>query len=423
LNDRSLQPIEATRRDLGEHLEQSELKWECLALRAMLLALEDQSAAGAKLARECLPHLGGAWICNVLFNVIGFGDLQACDWKAFYTLSPVLPMPQRSARYLVTLTYRHCLVALGEISQGRLAPAATLLQEAIRQATPGIGTVEPYASPVLRGLPAALLAFIRYQEGRLDEARLLSLESLEIIKQAGFLDCLALGASAACRLAAQQGNSLGARAVLEETEILAQNRDWPRLSALMLLERARLALLEHNRVEAGACTQQLQALLPNLPRVGSNQGLVSLAQLWMAAGDAGAELDREQLQADLDELRRSHAPIRLSELLIAQAMLEDDVTGATVLLEAKRLMEQSGAYQVLLDYPDKTRLAARLESCASHAKLSRRQHEQLVALLARLQQDGQIRSVPSYDLTAKEREILTWSPTANPTRKSPGHWV
>ena len=69
-------------------------------------------------------------------------------------------------------------------------------------------------------------------------------------------------------------------------------------------------------------------------------------------------------------------------------------------------MEQSGACQVLLDYPDRTRLAARLESCANSPKLSRRQHEQLLSLLAQLQQDGQIKSLPSYDLTAKERVIL-----------------
>lgn len=408
LGERSLQLIETAHSDLGKGLDKSDLKWECLALRAMLLALQDRSAEGARLARECMPHLGARpWICNVLFNVIGFGDMQSRDWKGFYNLPPALPVPQRSTRHLVTLTYRHCLVALGEIVQGRLSPAATLLQESMRQATPGVGAQELYSSPVLRGLPAALLSYIYYQEGRYEEARLLNLENQQIIRQAGFLDCMALGTISACRLALRQADNLSARALLDEAENLAQSRNWPRLSGQILLERTRLALLENNVIEANACAVQLQQMLPSLPNVASNHGLASLAQLWCAAGDTGAPIDRALIEDDLLALRSEHATLRLSELLIAQAVLQEDAEAASaVLLEAHRLLEQSGASQTLLDYPFKARLAATLQSCMDLQTLTRRQHEQLGTLLSKLQQDGQLKPAPSYDLTSKEREIL-----------------
>lgn len=409
LSGHSLQLIEAARRELDQELEQTELKWECLALRAMLLALADKSNAGASLARECLPHLASRpWICNVLLNVIGFGDMQACDWQAFYSLPPTLPMPHKSQRYLVTLAYRHCLVALGETNQGRLVQAATLLQEAIRQATPGMGTVDPHASPVLRGLPVSLLSYIRYQQGRHKEARLLNLESLGIIKQVGFLDCVTRAIITACRLDIWQGHPLAARALMDEAEALAQSRGWPRLSAHILLERARLALLEHNVSEANACWQQLKQRLQTHSDIDAGQSLVLLLQLWIASTEGLTQLPEcESLQEQVQILRTSNASIHLSELLIALAVLQEEEHACATLLEVSQLVEQSGASQVVLDYPNQARLTAQLASCCSYPALTKQQRVQLTTLLGMLQSDVQRLSELTDELTSKELQILT----------------
>lgn len=408
LSDHSLQLIDAARRALGPNLEHSELKWECLALKAMLLALADKSTAGASLARECLPHLNDRpWIANVLHNVIGFGDLQACDWQAFYSLPATLAMPLKSQRYLVTLAYRHCLIALGDTNQGRLLQAGALLQEAIRQATPGMGSVDPHASPVLRGLPAALLSYIRYQQGRHKEARLLNLESLTIIKQVGFLDCVTRALSTACRLDILHGNPLAARAQMDEAEALAQSRNWPRLSVHMLLERGRLALLEHNMAEASACAQQLEQTLQSNPDIDAGQSVLLLLQLWIAASETPPKLpDTAQLQQQLHIARTCNASIHLSELLIAVAVLEEVEQACTSLLEASQLIEQSGACQILLDYPAQGLLCNQLNICSAQSTLTRNQREKLSALLGMIQGEVQNLTDPTDELTSKELQIL-----------------
>ncbi|ESQ98396.1 hypothetical protein F753_15970 [Stutzerimonas chloritidismutans AW-1] len=398
-------------RRTGEPNSSNALNWECQALEAMLLARDDEAQAGGQLAQQCLPHLSAApWIMQVLRNVLSFSHLQACDWRAFYSMPALAYSPQDHERYLFALIYQQCLLGIGELRQGRLSQAVAIFEEAMRQAAPPHSLSG--ASPVLRALPAALLSCVRYQQGHLDEARLLNLESLEIAKLVGFLDCAADALICASRLASCQGNTLDARRLLSTGENLAQNRHWPRLQILLLLERIRCGLTERHDQEALACYHQLAALCETLPieRI-EYLGLDSLARLWLEAAGLPIQAD---LHHALTESRRAIALnlcLRQIELQFAIALVawqrQQPELAIEQLLHAATRLKHSEAPRLLLDHPCRERLKSMLAACQESGRSEPGQRVLLKELEHSLTPmvDG-TDAPPASNLTSKERQIM-----------------
>ena len=410
--------VRASLANIQPGTQRSHIDWECQALEAMLLALEDQSEAGGELATACLPHLRERpWISNTLSNVICFSHLRGCRWQALYTLPALAVTPLEPGRHLFNQVYRLCLMGFAEAIQGRLAQATAILEEAMRISSRSANESGIRRYSVLRALPASFLAGIRYLQGHLAEAQRLSMESFETVKISGFLDCAGVLFITTSRLSSGQASPQGARFFLEEGERLAQTRAWPRLHAQLLLERTRVSLLEHRQNEAGACMAQLDALArAQAPhgdeRISEYACLASLAALWCEACGVlqGANLDKaEQLRQQAQRLNLRLMQMRLAASMAMVHWHRRSLDGAlSCLREVAELMEHCNAAQALIDMPAQDAL----QQLLSHALEQPRLTQTLKSRLQELQ-SGDADVATSQDtsrklisLTNKERQIL-----------------
>lgn len=264
--------------------------------------------------------------------------------------------PLAPNRYQFNKVYRLSLQGLGEALQGHFGQAVALFEEAMRvTAERGITS-----RSVLRALPASFLGCVRYLQGHLAEAERLIMESVEIIRVCGFLDCAGVLFITANRLSGSHASPQGARYFLEEGERLAQARNWPRLQAQLLLERARVSLLEQKPHEANACLSQLDALRAAHAAEGDGElseyaCLASLAELRCEAAGMGRQATLENAERLCRQAGRHH--LRLMQLRLAGSMAmvhwrrgspERALAG---LLEVAALLEHCDAPQLLRDLP------------------------------------------------------------------------
>lgn len=403
--------VRAELTQLGRNVEQDPLYWECQAMEAMVLAIEDHGEAGGQLASTCLPHLiDRPWIYNTLLNVICYSHLCASRWEAFYSVPPNLKGPLEHTRYLFNQVYRLCLMGLGETLQGRFSQATALFEEGLR-----LAAEQGRGHPVLRALPASFLAAVRYQQGKLDEAARLALEHIEIVKLSGFLDCVAGLLVSSNRLSARSINPHSVRHFLEEGERLAHARHWPRLQAHLLLERVRASLLEHKAAEALACTQQLDALLAqplDAHEAGQCEALACLAALWCEADGLARNANPEHAEALRQLAQQGNRRLMQIHLASALALVywkrEQRSEAVARLLEATQLVDASGAHQTLADLPSRNTLV----QLTRHALQSPGLSQQQQACLQRLQPDAANATTqaaapqPAIALTGKERHVL-----------------
>ena len=133
--------------------------------------------------------------------------------------------------------------------------AERLYQEAIQLAEQHVG---PESAAM--ALPASLMAEIRYEEGRMEDAEKLLIDRIPVIEAAAMLDCVLRAHVTMARVAAWRVNYERAYAHLESAEKLGQARGWGRLAAAALSERLRFNLAEGKQTEARACLNRLEAL-------------------------------------------------------------------------------------------------------------------------------------------------------------------
>jgi LuxR family transcriptional regulator, maltose regulon positive regulatory protein len=75
-------------------------------------------------------------------------------------------------------------------------------------------------------LPASLIAHIRYEQGRLDEAEAMVIDRSPIIDATGMLECALSAYLVLVRIAAHRRNIERAYALLEQLENLGHVRKW-----------------------------------------------------------------------------------------------------------------------------------------------------------------------------------------------------
>lgn len=232
------------------------LRCEHQTIRAVVLALQDDSETALTLANSVLSqHPGDAWIANVASNVARFGYWKAGDFTAFHT-TPWMPgSDEESRRNVFAMVYRLCLQGLVELQQLRVSAAERLYLEALRGA-------ERHAGPnsVAAALPASLIAQIRYDQGRLDEAEDLVMDRLNVIDAAGMLECVLRVYLVLARIAVRRMNVEHAHALLEQAEALGHSRHWGRLIAIALAERIGLHAAAGRLIEANTCLVRLEGI-------------------------------------------------------------------------------------------------------------------------------------------------------------------
>jgi LuxR family maltose regulon positive regulatory protein len=149
---------------------------------------------------------------------------------------------------------------MAEAQQLRVASADRYYLDALRLAEQHVGP-----NSVAAALPASLIAGIRYEQGRLDEAESLLIYRVPLINAGTLLDCVLSAYSVMAKIAVHRMNVEWAHTLLEVAEGQGNARGWGRLSAAAALERARLFLNEGRTDAAAGCLERLERLAAKYP--------------------------------------------------------------------------------------------------------------------------------------------------------------
>ena len=247
--EETLELLRQIESDIGEESspESAAIACECATIRSVVIALKDDSEDALSLAEDCLSRSNDPWTANVASNVVRYGYLKAGDLDKFYA-TPWIPYSlDEDRRNLFASVYRRCLQGLAEIQQLHLSVAEGYFLDAVALAEQHVGPNSAAAA-----LPLSLLAQIRYEQGRIDEAEGIVFDRLPILRATAMLDCVLSTYFVLVRLAGLRRNPSRAYSLLEQAENLGLTRRWGQLVAVALLERVRLSCLEGKISESAA---------------------------------------------------------------------------------------------------------------------------------------------------------------------------
>jgi LuxR family maltose regulon positive regulatory protein len=260
--DESLALLREIERDVNADHSQDQAAFRCEydTIRSVALALKDDTEAALSVARDCLGRSADPWTVNVASNVVRLGHLKRGDFREFYA-TPWIPYSiDEDRRNVFASVYYRCLQGIAEAQRLRIASADRYYLDAMRLAEEHVGPNSAAAA-----LPAALIARIRYDQGRLDEAESLLIYRLPLINAGTLLDCVLSACSVMARIAVHRMNLEWAHTLLEVAENQGNARGWGRLSAAAVLERARLFLNEGRIDEGAGCLKRLERLAEEYP--------------------------------------------------------------------------------------------------------------------------------------------------------------
>jgi len=230
---------------------------ECLAIRAINVALQDNSLAAHAVVQQWHGqyNTGDTFTRNAVSNVMRFVHWKSGDLVQVYELPWLASTPGEEQHNAFSTVYRHTLLGGIELQKARLGLAERHAREALRCAHEHGG-----AQSVSTALAAPLMAMLHYQQGRSEQAEQLLLPLLPLIDTTAMLESLIQTYQVLVNLARQQGRAAQAFEYLERAEAIGYNRGWDRLVGAMLLERIHLLITEGRLDEASATAIRLQRL-------------------------------------------------------------------------------------------------------------------------------------------------------------------
>ena len=334
--------------------EAEEAAWECQTIRSVVAALRDDSQTALSLAETCFARRStDPWNTNVLSNVIRFCRWKAGDLEGLYA-TPWIPYSlEEDRRNVLSSVYRLCLLGLAEMEQTRLDVAERHFLGAMRLA-------EDHAGPqsTAAALCAPLIAQIRYEQGRLDEAEAMIVDRIPVINATVLLDGVLTTYVVLVRIAASRSNIEHAYAMLEQAENLGYNRQWDRLIAAALLERVRLYLSEGRITEASACLVRLERLAAACPAPtrcawSEIENYRALASAYLAVAQNCPQDAIAILVNLLREAEGGHSVYLALRLRLALAVAlfgaNERVKAMEVFRKALKVAATAGVFQTILD--------------------------------------------------------------------------
>ncbi|MCK6414295.1 MAG: LuxR C-terminal-related transcriptional regulator [Giesbergeria sp.] len=230
---------------------------ECLAIRAVNVALQDDSLQAHAIAQQwhAHGHAGDAFTRNVMSNVMRYVYWKSGDLVRVYEQPWVATPPDDEQQIAFSTVYRQALLGCIELQKGRLGLAERHAREALRCAHSHGG-----AHSVSMALAAPLMAMLHYQQGRSAEAERLLTPLLPLIDNTAMHEALAQAYQVLVNTAYLQEQHGRAFELLERAEAMGYNRGWDRLVGTMLLDRIRLLVFERRLDEANATAIRIQRL-------------------------------------------------------------------------------------------------------------------------------------------------------------------
>ncbi|WNC93430.1 LuxR C-terminal-related transcriptional regulator [Paraburkholderia sp. FT54] len=413
----ALAMLDAIERDAHANADPDSIRWECRVIRSVVVALQDDPQGALAIAQPCLDRPStDIWSTNVASNVVRFSHWKAGNLEALYA-TPWIPYSiEEDQRNVFASTYRLCLLGHAEMQQMHFGLAERYFSEAMQLAERHSG-----AQSISAALCAPMIAQIRYEQGRLDEAEALLVDLMPVIDLAVLLDSALIAYRMLIRIAAARSNAVQAYALLNQGEALGHARHWNRLIAGGLVERTRLYLLEGRISEAAGCVAQLEHLAApgpaGSPAVSPEIGTYrSLAAAYLAMAQKRTQDGIEIVTAALQvvEARHEHyLALRLRSVLALICLGADERDRAVEIFRGV-LKEgaAAGIYQSIIDlFPE---IGALLQAVRDDTRASA-QTKALLCYVDRLL-DGwralyQPASKPARDteresLSARERNIV-----------------
>ncbi|HEY2022628.1 LuxR C-terminal-related transcriptional regulator [Paraburkholderia sp.] len=257
--DEALAMLDEIERDAGVAAPDvaGNIRWECQTIRAVVAGLQDDAPRALTLAQACLEHRStDIWTTNIASNIVRFGHWKAGNLGALYA-TPWIPYSvEEDRRNVFASVYRLCMLGHAELQQMHFVLAERYFTESVQLA-------ERHCGPksIAVALCAPMIAHIWYEQGRLDEAEALLVDLMPVIDFAVLLDSTLFAYRVLVRIAIARADTGHAHALLDQAQSLGYGRRWDRLSAGVLVERARLYLREDRITEAAACVEQLDRLV------------------------------------------------------------------------------------------------------------------------------------------------------------------
>jgi LuxR family maltose regulon positive regulatory protein len=329
------------------------LSCECQAIRSVAIALKDDSRTALRLAEDCLIRSNDPWTANVASNVVRYGHLKAGDLTKFYA-TPWIPYSlDDDKRNVFASVYRRCLQGMAEVQHVRFDAADRYYLEGLRLAKQHVGP-----NSVAAALPASLMARIRYEQNRLEEAEALLIDRMPLICAGTMLDCVLNAYFVLAKIAAYRTNNERAHILLEQAENHGNTRGWGRLSAAAVLERARLYLNEGRTSEGTACLNRLERFAGEYPvsaycAWSDIHRYATLARAYLAStegryGDATSIL--KDLQSEAAAAHNHYFALRVATLLSTVRLMANQVTEALDAFHSVlNVSAPAGIYHTILD--------------------------------------------------------------------------
>jgi LuxR family transcriptional regulator, maltose regulon positive regulatory protein len=345
----ALEQQNATKQDDADHVH-----WACVAIRSALAALQDDPDTAQLLAQQYLARPSrDAWTTNAVSNVARFCHWKAGNLEALHATPWIPDSIEKDQRSVFSSVYRLCLLGHVEMQQLHLSHAARHFDEAMALAEQHTGR-----HSISAAMCVPMIAQLRYEQGRLDEAEALLIELMPVIELAALLDSVLICYRILIRVAMARADFHHAYALLDAGEALAHARGWNRLVAAGLSERIRLNLLEDRFAEAGGCVVQLRQLAaPNVePRAPVSPEIENYRDL----GAACLAMRRHQpqeaiglLNDALERLEQRHGTylaVRLRTLLaLAWLSAGDPDRALAVFFEVAAVAAPAGICQSIVD--------------------------------------------------------------------------
>lgn len=280
--------------------------------RTVIAGLQDDFVAGRTLAQEWIERNEGrhSFEMGVAATVFAFALKFSADFDRAQVALRDAMYGFNTAQSSYGIGWAHVVSAIVLIQAGRYRAALAQIDAGLARcpSSQGFGS--------LRTLLRAQEAFLRYERNELDRVREILGEVLPLLSDQGVVDAVCMGYASAARDRVVNGDYGTALDILSEGEIIALQRDFPRLNASLRAERALLL------VRSGACNQA-KPVLQSIPDDYRSKATMQLLSVRIAIADGDGKSAREVLGKLLPYIRKQDRQSRLCEALLLMALAED----------------------------------------------------------------------------------------------------
>ena len=322
-------------------------------LRAAGLAFQDDSLAVLPIALSLLKKGETTRDDHAALTICRLGFWRLGDFNSFCLLPRLEPRVRFSKSLAISAMLDLSIEAAVALDHLRLSTAKRLALDALN-----IAKSTPKEAAGLATVPASVAAQVLYEEGCLDQADTLLRDRLPVINARGPIESALRAYVVLTQIAKQRKQCDFAALLLREAEALGERRDWPRLVAACLAERASLLLQGGQTREARLVLEYLDRYAES-HRSGSGHATSEIARYrtltrwrvsWAETRSREAVAGLRQLYHQALEKRDLYVGcalgVELAEMLVA---MEESEEADALFFQIIKAVAAAGLYQIFLE--------------------------------------------------------------------------